>query len=199
MTARSSPAALRNREPIAKTLAEYLPTHGRVLMIAEGSGEHAVYFAHRFPGLHWLPTDPSAEARASIEAHRNAANPPNLGAPQELDAASDDWPITGEVAAITCINMVHISPWAATEGLMRGAARTLADGGVLYLYGPYRRSGLPLAPSNAAFHENLRSRNPDWGLRALEDVAQLADRYGLALQLVRDMPANNLSVVFRRA
>lgn len=198
MSARSSPAALRNREPIADTLAPFLPDSGRVLMIAEGSGEHAVHFAARFSSLTWLPSDPDPQARGSIEAHRTDAGLANLEAAIDLDAAAQDWPIRGSFEAITCINMIHISPWASTEGLLRGASKSLADGGVLYLYGPYRRGGVPLAPSNAAFDESLKSRNADWGLRELDDVVALANRYGLALRLVEEMPANNLSVIFRR-
>ena len=198
MSARSSPAALRNREPIADTLAPFLPDSGRVLMIAEGSGEHAVHFSARFPGLAWLPSDPDPQARASIEAHRADAAFANLEAPIDLDAAAHGWPVQGPLEAITCINMIHISPWASTEGLMRGASKTLADRGLLYLYGPYRRGRVPLIPSNAAFDESLKGRNAAWGLRELDDVVALANRYGLALRLVEEMPANNLSVIFRR-
>ncbi|MEO0500901.1 MAG: DUF938 domain-containing protein, partial [Pseudomonadota bacterium] len=135
MTLRSSPAALRNREPIADVLTDILPARGRVLMIAEGSGEHAVHFAERFPQLSWLPTDTDPEALATIAARQEAATSSNLEAPRELNAAAAGWPVE-TAAAIVCINMIHISPWSATSGLMRGAGRLLAPGSPLILYGP---------------------------------------------------------------
>jgi hypothetical protein len=193
----SAPAAQRNREPILAVLREELPQSGMVLEVASGTGEHAVYFAKALPGLTWQPSDPSGEARASIAAWREAEETPNLLAPLELDAASDSWPVT-RAEAIVCINMVHISPWQATEGLMRGAGRLLPAGAPLVLYGPYRREGHPLEPSNAAFDESLKARDPRWGLRELEAVAQCAVANGLDLSSVVEMPANNLTVVFRK-
>jgi|TARA_R100000501_G_scaffold17919_1_gene34865 hypothetical protein len=194
---RSSPAALRNRQPIADVLEGFLPDSGRVLMVAEGSGEHAVYFARRFPHLQWLPTDRDEEALASIAAYRAAEKLDNLAAPTLLDAASGAWP-SERVEAILCINMIHISPWSATIGLMEGASRNLAGGGHLYLYGPFLRDGVATAPSNLAFDESLKMRNPDWGIRRLDDVVTLAKAKGLTLEDVVEMPANNLSVVFQR-
>ncbi|MGB3722600.1 MAG: DUF938 domain-containing protein [Pacificimonas sp.] len=194
---KSSPAALRNREVIANVLSDVLPDAGRVLMIAEGSGEHAVHLAAKFPALDWYPTDPDPDALASIEGYRCQAGLPNLHSARPLNAANADWPLPS-ADAITCINMIHISPWAATEGLMRGAARLLGDDGILYLYGPYIRGGVETAPSNLDFDASLRSRNPAWGLRQLEDVTALAAASGLNMTEVRNMPANNLSVVFRR-
>nr|WP_038283207.1 DUF938 domain-containing protein [Pacificimonas flava] len=198
MSARTSPAALRNREPIAAALAPALPAKGRVLMVAEGSGEHAVYLARRFPALTWLPSDPDEGARDSIAAHRRNADLPNLKAPVALDASAPHWPVQ-HAEAITCINMIHISLWAATEGLMVGAARCLPPGGLLYLYGPYREAGKTLAASNAAFDADLRARNSEWGLRDLSAVEHLAGQHGLRLTQRIDMPANNLSLFFRRA
>lgn len=198
MSVRTSPAALRNREPIAAALAPALPGRGRVLMVAEGSGDHAVYLARRFPALAWLPSDPDEEARASIAAHREAANLPNLKAPIALDASASHWPVQ-HADAMTCINMIHISPWAATEGLMAGAARCLPPDGLLYLYGPYREARQTLAASNAAFDADLRARNSEWGLRDLNAVERLAGKNGLRLTQRIDMPANNLSLFFRRA
>jgi hypothetical protein len=195
---RSAPHVARNAGPIADVLNGILPDTGTVVEIASGSGEHILHFARTFPHLVFRPTDPDPAALASIAGWRRAEGPPNLLEPLELDASSDDWPVA-EADALLCINMVHISPWAATQGLMRGAARLLASGCPLYLYGAYRRSGVPTAASNEAFDASLRARNPAWGLRNLEDVEAEAARHGLALDAVLEMPANNLSVVFRRS
>jgi SAM-dependent methyltransferase len=194
---RSAPATERNREPIAAVLSEVLPQRGTLLEIASGTGEHAVYFARLFPHLLWLPTDPAPDALASIRAWRDDCGPANLLEPLRLDATAGSWPVDS-AEAVLCVNMVHISPWAATEGLMRGAGRLLAAGGPLVLYGPYRRAGVPTAPSNEAFDQSLRARNPGWGLRDLEAVEAEAERHGLGLERVVEMPANNLTVIFRR-
>lgn len=194
---RFAPATERNREPIAAVLREVLPKRGTLLEIASGTGEHAVYFASLFPNLFWQPTDPDPEALTSICAWRGEAGLGNLLEPLRLDAAEALWPIAS-ADAILCVNMVHISPWVATEGLMRGAARTLANAGPLVLYGPYRRAAVPTAPSNEAFDESLRARNPEWGLRDLDSVEAEAERHGLLLERVVEMPANNLTIVFRR-
>jgi hypothetical protein len=194
---RSSPSAARNREPILEVLRRVLPASGRVLEIAAGTGEHAVHFAGALPGLAWQPSDPDATSRRSIAAWRAEAALPNLHEPLELDVTAADWPV-GAVEAIVCINMLHISPWAATEGLMAGAAARLAPGAPLFVYGPFRRAGVPTAPSNEAFDASLRARDPAWGLRDLDAVAQLAAGQGLDLVEVVKMPANNLSLLFRR-
>lgn len=194
---RTAPATARNREPIAAVLREVLPERGILLEIAGGSGEHAVYFAGLFPRLLWQATDPDPDALASIGAWRDQAGLDNLLEPLRLDAASETWPVAS-ADAMLCVNMVHISPWTATEGLMRGAGRLLPPGAPLVLYGPYRRAGVPTAPSNEAFDQSLRARNPEWGLRDLEAVEAEAARNGLGLEQVVEMPANNLSVVFRR-
>lgn len=193
----SSPSALRNRGPIADLLRPVLPESGTVLEIASGSGEHVIHFAGLFPNLVWQPSDPSPEARASIEEWMKAEATTNVLPPLELDASSQPWPIE-RADAMIAINMVHISPWSATQGLLKGAGKLLPTGGVLVLYGPYRRKGQPLVASNANFDADLRSRNPAWGIRLLEDVASLAKQLGLAMTSVVDMPANNLGVVFRR-
>lgn len=193
---RCAPATERNREPIAALLREMLPERGTLLEIASGTGEHAVYFAGCFPALRWQPTDPDPEALASIQAWRDDFGPENLLEPLRLDAAAEPWPVAS-ADAILCVNMVHISPWAATEGLMRGAGRLLSPGAPLVLYGPYRRAGVPTAPSNEAFDESLRARNPEWGLRDLGEVEAEAGRHGLRLERVAEMPANNLTLVFR--
>src|SRR5215470_1763208 len=193
----TAPAVARNREPILAVLRRVLPERGRILEIASGSGEHGVYFAAALPGLTWQPSDPDAEARESIMAWRAATALPNVLPPLALDAAASHWPVT-QIDAIVSINMIHIAPWAAAEGLLAGAARLLPAGGVLFLYGPFREHGGHTAPSNAAFDESLRARNRQWGVRDLDEVAALASRHGFALEERVAMPANNLSVVFRR-
>lgn len=194
----ASPAAARNAEPILAVLKAHLPARGRVLEIAAGSGEHAVAFARALPGLEWTPSDPSAEARASIAAWTQGAALPNLRPPVALDVLDEaTWP-EGPFAAVVCINMIHISPWAATEGLMRLAGRVLPAGGLLATYGPYREIGVPLAPSNATFDESLKARDPAWGLREREAVTAAAKVGGLASTLRFEMPANNLMLLFRR-
>lgn len=194
---REAPATARNRDPILSVLRDVLPVSGHVLEIASGTGEHAIHFAAALPDLVWHPTDPDDNARASIAAWGEQAELANLRAPLELDAASHEWPIT-EAQAVVCINMIHISPWIATEGLMAGAARVLESGYPLVLYGPYRREGVALAPSNAAFDEDLKRRNPDWGLRSVETVRACALDNGLAFDSLVEMPANNLMLVFRK-
>ncbi len=196
--ARTSPATARNREPIVEVLKSHLPKTGLVLEIAAGAGEHAVYSAAALPHLHWQPTDPDPGALASIAAWREHAGLPNLLAPLRLDAARpDDWPVE-RADAIVAINMVHISPWAATEGLMKGAGRILDVGGFLFLYGPYIEAGIVTAPSNLAFDRDLKARNPAWGIRHLDQVKALAERHGLELCERIAMPANNLSLLFRK-
>jgi SAM-dependent methyltransferase len=194
---RSSPAAERNREPIAEVLRQVLPARGTVLEVASGTGEHVVHFARAFPDLRWQPSDPDPAAVISIEAWAADSGAPNLLPPVYLDAASSTWPVDA-ADAILCINMVHISPWGATEGLMRGAARLLMPGAPLILYGPYRRSGCPTAPSNEAFDSSLRARDPAWGLRDLETVTAAAEAQGLAFERLWEMPANNLTLLFGR-
>jgi SAM-dependent methyltransferase len=197
-SARSSPATLRNRDPILEVLRPRLPAVGLVLEIAAGTGEHAIWFSRALPGLTWQPTDPDPDALASIAAWRADEGPPNLLEPLSLSAAEpDSWPVD-RADAVVCINMIHISPWAATEGLMTGAGRILPVGGLLYLYGPYREAGRDTAPSNEAFDASLKARNPAWGLRLLQDVEAEAARHGLALAERVEMPANNLSVVFAK-
>ena len=194
----ASPAAARNREPILSVLKAHMPARGRVLEIAAGSGEHAAAFAGALPGLEWTPSDPSAEARASIAAWAEAAALGNMAPPLALDVLDESsWP-EGPFASLVCINMIHISPWAATEGLMRLARRVLPVGGLLATYGPYREAEVPLAPSNAAFDESLKARDPAWGLRDRDEVATAAKAEGLALTRRVEMPANNLMLLFRR-
>ncbi len=188
----------RNREPILEVLRRVLPRQGLVLEIASGGGEHAAYFASNLSDVIWQPTDANSEMFESIAAHRAAAGVANLLAPLHLDVTSGQWPVERAEATVCC-NMIHISPWAATEGLMAGAGRTLPRGGLLYLYGPYKIDGHHTAPSNQDFDTRLRAQNPLWGVRDLTDVSDLAKLNGLALEETVSMPANNLSVIFRHA
>lgn len=193
---RHAPATLRNRDAILAVLGEALPSSGLVLEVASGSGEHAVHFAAALPALDWQPSDPDPAALASIEAWRAEVGLPNLRTPMLLDAAGD-WPID-RADAILCINMTHISPWAATVGLFAHGARLLQTGVPLILYGPYFQADVAPAASNVEFDASLRARDPRWGIRALEDVAALATARGFALDRVQAMPANNLTLIFRR-
>ncbi len=192
------PHVARNRDPILDVLRRVLPPRGLVLEIASGSGEHAAYFAKALPSLTWQPTDPDAEALASIATHRAAAGCVNLLEPRRLDVTSQMWPVE-RADAMICCNMIHIAPWPACEGLIAGAARALCAGGILYLYGPYTIGGRHTAPSNAAFDVDLRARNPAWGIRDLDAVTALAEKCGMSRVETIEMPANNLSVIFRRA
>jgi SAM-dependent methyltransferase len=192
---RFSPSTARNRDPILDVLKQALPASGLVLEIASGTGEHAVHFAAHLPALAWQPTDADPVARESIAAWRAASSLPNVRPPLALDVLAERWPVA-RADAVVCINMIHIAPWAAAEALIRGTARILPSGGVFFLYGPFRREGRHTAPSNEAFDYDLRRRNPEWGIRDLEDVAKLATANGLAMTRVVAMPANNLSVVF---
>ena len=194
---RSAPHVARNAGPIAEVLRGVLPGRGLALEIASGTGEHILHFARQFPALRWRPSDPDPAALASIEGWRAEAGPANLLPPVALDARAAYWPLAA-ADAILCINMVHISPWAATLGLLRGAGRLLGRGAALYLYGPYRQAGVETAPSNEAFDSSLRARDPEWGLRQLDDVVAAAAKQGIGLETVVPMPANNLSVVLRK-
>ena len=192
-----APATLRNRGPIFEVLRPLLPRAGLVLEVASGAGQHIVHFARELPDLTWQPSDPSHEARQSIAAWVAAEGLVNVCPPLDLDAAAEKWPVERAVAII-CINMTHISPWSSTVGLMKGAGQILARGAPLYLYGPYRRPGRELEPSNAAFDFDLRSRNPQWGVRDLDELSKCARDYRLELDQVIEMSANNLSVIFRK-
>lgn len=193
---RSSPAALRNREPILAALQQHLPPHAEHLLeIASGTGEHAVFMAQALPRIVWQPSDPDAANRASIAAYREDSGLANLKAPIELDTTAAHWPIAA-CDAIFCANMVHIAPWQAALGLLAGAKRTLSPRGVLVLYGPYFEDGVPTAASNLAFDADLRARNPAWGIRRLADIAAAAAGFDAPQRVA--MPANNLCLVFVR-
>lgn len=194
---RFAPATERNRDAIAGVLAEVLPASGLVLEIASGTGEHVVHFARTFPALEWQPSDPDPAGLASIAAWAAEVGLANVRAPIQIDATAYEWPVAS-ADAILCINMIHIAPWPATPGLFDGAAQVLATGAPLLLYGPFRQASEPLAPSNADFDASLKARNPEWGLREVEAVGSEAEARGFRLELIVPMPANNLSLVFRR-
>lgn len=189
---RSAPAASRNVGPIGEVLSEWLPAHGLVLELASGTGEHGLVYARRFPALQWQPSDAADEALASIEAWR-ADGPPNLLAPLRLDAADPLWPID-RADALVAFNLVHISPWETALGLLDGAARLLAPGAPLILYGPWIEDDVPTVPSNQVFDMDLRARDAQWGLRSLADFVREAEARGLFLKERRAMPANNIMV-----
>jgi hypothetical protein len=192
-----APATQRNREFILDVLRPTLPATGLVLEIASGSGEHAIHFAQALPNLTFQPTDPTPEALTSIAAWIAETGIANVRPPIRLDVTQHPWPLAA-ADAVLCINMIHISPWEATLALMRGAAKILPAGAPLYLYGPYRRDGAHTAPSNADFDASLKARDPAWGVRDLEAVAQAARAAGFTEPAITPMPANNLSLVFRR-
>jgi SAM-dependent methyltransferase len=193
-----SPSVMRNREPILAVLGPLLGSAQSVLEIASGSGGHVVHFAAALPGIVFQPTDPDAPSRASIDAWVAESGLANVRPAMALDVTARPWPVSGSVDAVICINMIHISPWAATLGLMRGAAQVVRPGGLLFLYGPYRRGGAHTADSNAAFDDSLRARNVEWGIRDMEAVAEAAKVEGFGALEVVTMPANNFSVIFRR-
>lgn len=194
---RHAPATLRNRDAILAVLQEILPPTGLVLEIASGSGEHVVHFAAALSALTWLPSDPDPAGLASIAAYVAEAGLANIAAPCALDASYSAWPVA-QADAILCINMIHISPWAATEGLFAGAARLLAAGAPLIAYGPYVETDVPTAESNIAFDASLRARDPRWGLRDLAVVDALAGQLGFRRTNRVVMPANNLLLVWRK-
>ena len=194
---REAPAAARNRQPILNTLRAHLPPRGVVLEIASGTGEHAVHFAQALPALTFQPSDPGADQRASIDDWARTLGLANVRPALDLDASAGHWPID-HADAVVCINMIHIAPWTAAVGLMSGAARVLPAGGLLFLYGPYHRNGRPTAPGNETFDRSLRQQNEAWGIRDLEEVTALAASHEFAAPDIVEMPANNLSLSFRR-
>lgn len=183
-------------------LRRHLPGTGRVLEVAAGAGEHALFFSAALPALAWRPTDGDPDAVAVLAQRRETEGSPNLLPPLRLDASDpDNWSaqaVDPPPDAIVCINMIHIAPWAAAAGLFTGAGRVLSPGGVLILYGPYREADVPTAPSNEAFDASLKGRNAAWGLRDLAAVDGLAAAHRLARIDRVEMPANNLTIVYRR-
>jgi hypothetical protein len=198
-----APATLRNREAILETLLQILPPTGNILEISSGTGEHAVYFAPHLQPRQWIPTDPNPIAISSIIAWQKYYPSPNLLAPITIDVTESDWQRdpqlqNQDIQAIVNINMIHIAPWTACLGLISGASKILPEGGLLYLYGAYKQNGKHTAPSNADFDASLRNQNPEWGVRDLEAVIDVAIAQNLVLQTVQPMPANNLSMIFQK-
>lgn len=209
-----APATQRNRIPILEVLQQVLPPTGTILEVSSGTGEHAVFFAPQLHPRAWIPSDPNPIARASIAAWRAQSPAANLWPPIALDARDPLWTLEQDplptslqktglpdqpIVAIVNINMIHIADWSACLGLMAGARRILPPDGVLYLYGPFKQGGQHTASSNAAFDQSLRAQNPAWGVRDLEDVIAVAQTQELGLDSTVTMPANNLSLVFRRS
>ncbi|MFM7602019.1 MAG: DUF938 domain-containing protein [Pseudanabaena sp.] len=198
-----APATLRNREVILETLLQILPPVGNILEISSGTGEHAVYFAPHLQPRQWIPSDLNPIAISSITAWQKYYPSPNLLAPLKIDVTEPDWHRhpqlqNQDIQAIININMIHIAPWTACLGMMSGANKILPEGGLLYLYGAYKQNGKHTAPSNADFDASLRNQNPEWGVRDLEAVIDVATAQKLVLQTVQPMPANNLSVIFQK-
>ena len=200
-----APATQRNRQPILDVLRQVLPATGAVLEVSSGTGEHITFFAPRLSHLQWIASEPDPLSRKSIQAWGEALPAKNLWLPPlALDVSDSPWPVErpipglGPVTAIVNINMIHISAWEMCRHLMAGAERILPGGGVLYLYGPFKREGAHTAASNETFDRMLRDRNPDWGIRDLAAVVTVAQQHSLQLKSITEMPANNLSVVFRR-
>jgi hypothetical protein len=196
---RHAPATLRNREPILEVLTRTLPKTGMLLEIASGTGEHAAFIAPRLSaGLAWQPTEASVEALADIDIHTSGVRSSCVRPAIVLNAADTTWPILS-ADAVFCCNMIHIAPWRAAEGLFAGSSRILADAAPLILYGPFKRHGMHTAPSNQSFDDGLRARDPAWGVRCLDtDVMPLAEQSGFTVDEIVAMPANNLTVIFRR-
>jgi Protein of unknown function (DUF938) len=194
---RFAPATLRNREAISAVLADILPPSGTVLEVASGTGEHIVHFAAAFPHLQWQPSDYDIAGLASIAAWTAESGSANISPPIRIDATAPDWPLAA-ADAILCINMIHIAPWAAAEGLFSGAGGMLAADAPLFLYGPFRETAVVTAESNEAFDRSLKERNAEWGLRLVDDVVAAANTNGFELAKRIAMPANNLSLVFSK-
>ena len=192
-------ATQRNRQPILEVLLTVLPPQGNILEIASGTGEHGIFFADHLNPRRWIPSEPNPMLRASISAWQNKFPAENLHPPLDIDASQDKWAIEDQeiiINALVNINMIHISPWNACLGLIAGASRILPSGGILYLYGPFKRNGKHTASSNQAFDRSLKASNPEWGVRDLAEVSAVAENHGLKLTEIIAMPANNFSVIW---
>lgn len=194
----TSAAAERNKDPILTVLESVLPTSGSVLEIASGTGQHICFFARALPALRWQPTEPDEASREAISVRIREAALGNIAAPVALDVVAPQWPVHERFDAVLCINMIHISPWRATHALFRGAARLLDSQGKLILYGPYLENGTAVE-SNLEFDASLKRRNPEWGLRDLDEVTRVAAGHGFARQQIVRMPANNLTLLFTKS
>lgn len=192
-------AVLKNREPILNILKQFMPNQGNILEIASGTGEHSLFFAPHFPQQRWIPSDCTSESLASIKAWGEEYPHDNLQSPLTIDVMERDWFLSlqgKEISAIVCINMIHIAPWEACLGLLAGAGQLLPKDGILYLYGAYKVNNRHTAPSNEEFDRYLRSQNPLWGVRNVEDVEKVAHHGGLELSQTIPMPSNNFSLIF---
>lgn len=203
-TKHHAPAAERNKEPILNVIREcyidpqFLEEPQLTLTIAEGSGQHVVHWAKNLPHVQFQPTDVDPEALPSIAAYAEESKCKNIRPPLLLDASADVWPVES-ADVIVCINMIHISPWSTAQGLFRGAARILPEDGILLTYGPYRFSGKFTAKSNEEFDASLRARNPEWGVRDVDDLQKLGDSLGFFLEMAVPLPANNHCLIFHKA
>lgn len=194
----TAPSPERNKQPILEVLARVLPPRGLVLEIGSGTGQHVAHFAKLLPALTFQPSEMDRDRHASIAAWAAAGGLSNVRPPLAIDVTKRPWPVSA-ADAVVCINVIHISPWEATLALMAGAGMILPPGGVLVTYGPYTRDGAHTSPSNEAFDESLQARNPLWGVRDIDKVAQVAGNEGLTLAEVVHMPANNLTLVWRKS
>ena len=192
-----SPSAERNKAPISAVLSQVLPEYGVVLEVGSGTGQHVVEFARAMPNLIWQPSERDADCLRSIRAWLAVEKLSNVRPPLELDVNVLPWPIDS-AAALVCINMIHITPWSATEALFQGSRTLLSAGGLLCLYGPFKRQGQHTSPSNKSFDALLRRQDPEWGVRDIDDASRLADEAGLELRQTHEMPSNNLTLVFAR-
>lgn len=192
-----APATARNRDVILDILKNHLPAQGTVLEFASGTGEHACHFASGLPTITWQPSDIDTNHLSSINAWRDHLSAGNVNDPIHLDATTD-WPTIDGLAAICAINLIHISPWIVCKSLIEGANHHLPSGGMLFLYGPYKRSGVHTAPSNQSFDTSLQARNSEWGVRDMETVTELAAENGFQAPIVIPMPANNFSLIFKK-
>ncbi|RDD62313.1 DUF938 domain-containing protein [Ferruginivarius sediminum] len=192
-----APATQRNREPILDVLSRVLPGSGIVLELASGTGEHAIWLAQHLRPLVWQPSDADPDMRRSIDAHARLAGARNIRPALAIDVTSRPWPIEFASAAV-CVNLLHISPWTATEGMFAGCAEILPAGAPIAIYGPFKRHGQHTAESNARFDSSLRASDSSWGVRDVDDVSTVAERHGFVLEEIVEMPANNLILVFRR-
>ncbi|GHF14921.1 SAM-dependent methyltransferase [Kordiimonas sediminis] len=196
-----APATARNRDPILAVLQKHLPPSGCLLEIASGTGEHAVYMAPHFPAYSWQPTDIDPARLESIDAWRKSAKADTVQPARKFDVLADPWDfpdLAKPVTAVLAVNLIHIAPIAVTHALFEQAGRNLQAGNFLITYGPYKRGGAHTAPSNEAFDQSLKARNPNWGIRDMEYVTETAAAHGFELADCVDMPANNYTLVFKK-
>ena len=203
MSRLDAPAFHRNHEPIWSVIAPFLQNKtGNVLEMGSGTGQHIIEFARRMPDIVWWPSDIETEHLDSIDAWRRHVRLPNVRAPLPIDISDPDWGLgqdegpPARLLAIFSANVLHISPWRVSEGLLAGAARHLAPNGRLFVYGPFMRNGTHTAPSNAAFDLSLRRQNAEWGVRDADELGRSAGPIGLEMTEVAEMPANNLILIF---